>query len=97
MKHDGFLSAEGILLEDVVVNGSLATISDSTFCVHLQRQYSALTELNEFMNLYHFGDQGPPQENSSTAKYLHALKVGYFRYTLSSTWLHIFTGGYVVL
>ena len=48
-KNDAFLVAEGILVEDLFVNPSLASLNDALFCVHLARQYSASRELDEYL------------------------------------------------
>jgi hypothetical protein len=68
VKYDSFLTAEGILLEDLnISNGGM--FDDCIFCVHLQRQYSAARELNDFLSV------GVPDKNDvSTMKYLQALQ-----------------------
>lgn len=48
VKFGAFLSAEGILLDDLVVAED-GMFDDCIFCIHLQRQYSALRELSEFL------------------------------------------------
>lgn len=73
--HGGFLSTEGILSEDVVLNEDLNSFFDSLFCVHLQRQYSASRDLQAFLQKY--GDD-KQNHDESTEKYLYALKVSFF-------------------
>lgn len=68
LKFDGFLIAEGILREDIVVSSSTGIFDDTVFAVHLKRQYSASRELEEY---YANG----LDNDSSAQKYLHALKV----------------------
>lgn len=47
-KFESHLSSEGILVEDVYMDGDVKNISDFIFCVHQQRQYSASKELESF-------------------------------------------------
>ena len=49
LKWNGFLCAEGILLEELHMSESVEIFDDSLFSVHLQRQYSAARELEEFI------------------------------------------------
>lgn len=69
---DAFLCAEGILDENVIVQTSLAAFENGIFQVHLQRQYSALTEYNLFMKENPNADKSDDQ---SILKYHHALLV----------------------
>ncbi len=48
-KWAGMLSAEGILLPDIILNTNLSNLEDALFCVHLQRQYSASREYDDYM------------------------------------------------
>lgn len=73
LKIDSYINAEGILVEDVIVNDSLASFEDCLFCIHLQRQYSAARELDEFTATYNVDVNAV--EDTSTMKYLQALKV----------------------
>jgi hypothetical protein len=43
------LSAEGILSEDITVDDKVKVLDDCLFCIHLQRQYSAARELEDFL------------------------------------------------
>lgn len=76
---DGYLAADGILQSDVVVRDIANLFDDSLYCVHLQRQYAACTELNEFLESQE-ADVGKGQ-NASEAdekrikKYMSALMV----------------------
>lgn len=80
------MSGEGILLEDLVIDESLLSFDDSVFAIHLQRQYSAAIELEEFLVAYQekmkIGNATfaaiaaaiSESDDSSVQKYLHALK-----------------------
>ena len=70
---DGYLAADGILQSDVVVKDEPNLFEDSLFCIHLQRQYAACTELNEFLDSGASNDVDP--EDKHTKKYLNALMV----------------------
>ena len=70
LKTDGFLCAEGILLQDIVVSSDIGVFDDAIFCVHLKRQYSASRELEEFLA------SGAESTGSRSVKHLQALKVG---------------------
>ena len=75
---ESFLVAEGILVEDLFVNPNLDTIHDALFCVHLQRQYSASRELDEFLQQL-ATDAATNQESkkdSNTTNFLNALTRG---------------------
>ena len=50
IKADGYMAADGILQSDVVVRDIPSMFDDNLFCIHLQRQYAACTELNEFLD-----------------------------------------------
>lgn len=67
------MSAEGILLEDVNVNGDIRAFSDAVFCVHLQRKYSASRELADYLSANKIDVNNIDDEN--TMKYLKALQV----------------------
>jgi hypothetical protein len=51
VKQTAYLCAEGILTEDLYVGGEqiLSAFDDCLFQVQLQRQYSAASELQEFL------------------------------------------------
>lgn len=74
--HNSYLSAEGILLDDVNASTNLLGFDDNVFCVHLQRQYSAARELDAFLTTYSVDINNV--EDSNTAKYLHALQVSLY-------------------
>ena len=71
-KLDSFLCAEGILDENVIVEASLASFESAIFQVHLQRQYSALTEFYSFMKENPDADKS---EDQGLVKYYKALLV----------------------
>lgn len=73
IKHDGFLCAEGILKEDLNIEENMKVFHDSLFCVHLQRQYSAAREFDEFMSTNKLDPKNIADPN--IAKYYQALKV----------------------
>lgn len=76
-KLDSFLCAEGILDENVIVEASLSAFESGIFQVHLQRQYSALTEFNSFVKENPNADKS---EDVGTLKYYKALLVNNFNY-----------------
>lgn len=83
-KFGGSLCAEGILLQDLGVVETPKVFDDSLFCIHLQRQYSAAKELEEFLKKDKIDIRNIVDAN--TAKYYHALKVNPYATTYS---LHI--------
>ncbi len=48
-KHQAYLSAEGILDEDVYVSPLVSFFEEHVFQIYVQRQYSATNELEEFL------------------------------------------------
>jgi hypothetical protein len=72
IKHNGLLCAEGILLEDLIVEENIRVFDDSLFCVHLQRQYSAARELDDFLKSNKVDVKNITDLN--LAKYFQALK-----------------------
>lgn len=72
-KFEGYLAADGILQPDVVLMDKEREFDDSLFCIHLQRQYAACSEYNEFIETYNVNDAG--KDDKHTQKYLNALKV----------------------
>ena len=75
VKADSYMYTEGILLEDLLAKPELSDFEDNLFCVHLQRQYSASRELEEFTEANNL-DAGAKITDKSTLKILNALKVG---------------------
>ena len=73
VKFEGYLAADGILNYDLVTRDMPTMYDDSIFCIHLQRQYAACTELNEFLELNDTTVMDPDDKHST--KYLNALKV----------------------
>ena len=71
-KLHGMLCAEGIWVEQVILRGDITTLDDALYCVHLQRQYSAAREYEEFMASEH--DEDP--NDASLKRYKDALKKG---------------------
>jgi len=69
--NNSMLCAEGILLEDVIVNENVKVLDDCLFCIHLQRQYSASKELEEFIA----SRDSSNSDDANAAKYYHALQV----------------------
>jgi hypothetical protein len=70
-----YLSAEGILLEDIYVSDDLSKFEDNLFQVHLQRQYSAAREYDNFLHTYQL-DENSEIEELHLKKYMEALKRG---------------------
>jgi len=48
VKLNSFLTAEGILMDDVYVSNNIQQFEGVLFQIHLQRQYSAAAELELF-------------------------------------------------
>ena len=71
LKYNSLLCAEGILLEDVIVDENVKVLDDCLFCIHLQRQYSASKELEEFIA----SRDSANVDDANSAKYYHALQV----------------------
>lgn len=71
VKHSSLLCAEGILLEDLIVDEHVRVLDDCLFCVHLQRQYSAARELEDFIA----STKNNSESDANSAKYYQALKV----------------------
>jgi uncharacterized protein with PIN domain len=72
LKLDGYLSADGILSSDLVISTHRSSFEDCLFCLHLQRQYSATRELEEFLHTYEVDVNNVAEE--ATSKFLHALQ-----------------------
>lgn len=78
-KSDAFLTAEGIILEDLFVNSKMSSINDALFCVHLPRQYSAARELDDFLlQLKQQEQTGQVREriDKTSENFLNALRRG---------------------
>jgi len=78
---DGYLAADGILQTDVVVRDIPSLFEDSLYCVHLQRQYAACTELNDFLESSErvkSKAEVSEAEEKRTKKYLSALIVSFY-------------------
>ena len=69
----GFLSVEGILLEDLFSVDNYKFLQDAVFSVHLQRQYSASRDLHAFLENY--GMDARNIEDEGAKRYLQALEV----------------------
>lgn len=76
VKHSTLLCAEGILLEDIIANDKVKVLDDCLFCIHLQRQYSAARELEEFSK----AKKDNNVDESHNAKYFQALKVSHIHF-----------------
>ncbi len=72
-KHQSYLSAEGILNEDVYVSPIISFFEEHLFQIYVQRQYSATNELEEFLEA-NGGD--PNLLDPATASYMEALTRG---------------------
>ena len=67
------LCAEGIFKEDLTIGLDSERTDDSLFCIHLQRQYSAAREFEEFLKSN--GTDIKNIKDPNKLKYYHALKV----------------------
>lgn len=77
LKLQAYLSAEGILVEDLCVSTSLKPFEDHQFQIYVQRQYSATNELEDFMGKFD-KDQADFTENQDqgTRNHFEALLKG---------------------
>ena len=73
LAYGSFLSAEGIFVEDVVMDRDLNNITDYLFAVHLTRQYSAAKELESFVTYNEIARDD--EQADHVRKYLRALEV----------------------
>ena len=72
-KYLAYLSAEGILVEDVYVSPLLSFFEEHLFQIYVQRQYSATNELEDFLE----SSGGDPNLlDPATASYMEALTRG---------------------
>lgn len=58
-------------MEEIIANDHVKVLDDCLFCVHLQRQYSAARELEEFLKTKNDSNA----DDGHAAKYFQALKV----------------------
>jgi hypothetical protein len=72
-KHQSFLSSEGILIDDVYVSPHITFFEEHLFQIYVQRQYSATTELEEFLEAT---GRDPNLMDPANASYLEALTRG---------------------
>ena len=72
-KQESYLCAEGILLEDLIVDDNVSMFDDTLFCVHIQRQYSAAREFESYLSTFE-RSIGEPDDNNA-AKFMQALEV----------------------
>ena len=75
VKFENYLSAEGILNEDLILSDDTSPFDSNLFCIHLPRQYSAQIELDEFVEAH--GDDFKFIEDIELQRYLGSLKVIY--------------------
>jgi hypothetical protein len=61
LKHQSFLSSEGIMVEDILISNNHKYFEEHLFQIYVQRQYSATNELDEFSAL----NQSETQDQSS--------------------------------
>lgn len=54
----GYLSAEGVLVEDLYITPSIKVFEENLFQICCQRQYSAINELEDFSEKLHHPDEG---------------------------------------
>ena len=73
IKHDSFLCAEGILNLDLAIADRKTPFDANIFCVHLQRQYSAQRELDEFVAVH--GDDVKSMNDIELQRYYGSLQV----------------------
>ncbi len=71
-QFSAYLAAEGILLQDLTVNNELSFFDDYIFAIHLQRQYSAARELEDFLEK---NQTDIENKHKNTMKILNALTV----------------------
>jgi hypothetical protein len=79
-KINRYLSAEGILSENVITSGSSDALEDCIFSIHLQRLYTAARELREFK----VTSKDTSEEDERTQKYRNALEVSKSLYSTST-------------
>ena len=74
VKFNNFLISEGVLNTSINLTDDLSLLDESLFSIHLQRQYSAAREYNEFI------ESNEIDENDITdktvARYVNSLKKG---------------------
>ena len=72
--YGAYMSAEGILSDDVRAEESVAAFEDHIFQIYIQMQYSASNEYEEFKE--HYQGDVSTIEDTSTLKHLTALRRG---------------------
>ncbi len=82
VKIDSFMYTEGILVEELLAKNEMSDFEDNLFCIHLQRQYSASKELDEFMEANNI-EASVKITDRNTLKFLKALKVYSVNYLFS--------------
>lgn len=76
-KHQAFLSAEGILVEDVYVSSSTTFFEEHLFQIYTQRQYSATNEYDEYMETNVIeDDESETNQDPASLSYIEALTKG---------------------
>lgn len=73
IKFKSFLIAEGILNTSINLSEDLSLVENSLFSIHLQRQYSAARECDEFIEA---NDIDENDVDKSQARYVNSLKKG---------------------
>ena len=75
VSFDFFLSADGILNDSLQLSDDETLIDSNIFCIHLKRQYSAQSELDDFVEKY--GEDPKQLQDVEMQRYLSSLKVSY--------------------
>lgn len=75
-KRHAYLSAEGILVEDVFLNPSSYGFEEHLFQIYVQRQYSATNELGDFLHEYPDIERGKLPMDAATSSHYEALVRG---------------------
>ncbi len=81
IKWDSFLCCEGILNENAYLSGPDTNLDEELFCIHLQRQYSALRELDDFKKIY---GEKISESDPTLIRFLNSLIVINISCTLSN-------------
>ena len=74
VKFKNFLVAEGILNTSINLTEDLSLVENSLFSIHLQRQYSAAREYDEFIDANDIDENEIPDK--TVARYVNSLKTG---------------------
>jgi hypothetical protein len=75
-KLNAYLSAEGILSDDIYVSPSIAQFEEHLFQIYVQRQYSATNELEEFLEANGLQDTNITLTDPGQASHMDALVRG---------------------